>query len=111
MGISDIRTRVEALNERSHLIARGAKSAETPALTFDPPSEFESIMMRDPLIQALVDKLPQPNAIWTLEERAKWLRAAAIIFNLVYRTDNQPARTDDRSAQSSRSNRSPMIAG
>jgi hypothetical protein len=32
-----------------------------------------------------VDKLPKPDTIWLLEDRAKWLRAAAIIFNLVYK--------------------------
>ena len=30
-------------------------------------------------------KLPKPNTVWSLEDRAKWLRAAAIIFNLVYK--------------------------
>lgn len=43
--------------------------------------------MRDPLIQALVDKLPKPNTVWSLDDRARWLRAAVIIFNLVYSDD------------------------
>ena len=34
--------------------------------------------MADPLIQALVAKLPKANSIWALEDRAKWLRAAAL---------------------------------
>jgi len=32
-----------------------------------------------------VGKLPKPDTVWSLEDRAKWLRAAAIIFNLVYK--------------------------
>lgn len=39
----------------------------------------------DLLIQGLVDRLPKPNAVWSLEERAKWLRTAASVFGLVYR--------------------------
>jgi hypothetical protein len=38
----------------------------------------------DLLIQGLVDRLPKPNAVWPLEERAKWLRTAASVFGLVY---------------------------
>jgi hypothetical protein len=33
-----------------------------------------------------VDKLPKPNSIWSIDDRAKWLKAAAMAFNLVYRT-------------------------
>ena len=40
---------------------------------------------QDPLIQALIDKLPKPNTIWSINDRAKWLKAAAMAFNLVYR--------------------------
>jgi len=39
----------------------------------------------DLLIQGLVDRLPKPNAVWSLEERAKWLRTAASVFGLVYK--------------------------
>jgi hypothetical protein len=42
--------------------------------------------MPDPLIQALVDKLPKPNTIWSIDDRAKWLKAAAMAFNLIYKT-------------------------
>ena len=51
------------------------------------PSEAESSKLPDPLIQALVDKLPKPNTIWSIDDRAKWLRAATMIFNLVYKLD------------------------
>lgn len=40
----------------------------------------------DPLIQGLIDRLPKPDGLWPLEERAKWLRTAASIFDLVYKT-------------------------
>jgi hypothetical protein len=39
---------------------------------------------RDLLIQGLVDRLPKPNDIWSLDDRAKWLRTAASVFDLIY---------------------------
>ena len=36
----------------------------------------------DHLIQGLVDLLPKCDGIWPLQERAKWLRLAAGIFDL-----------------------------
>ena len=98
MKISDLRTRVDALNERSRLVTRNAQPDSVPAVTLldtAARSDGETNVMPDPLIQALVDKLPIPNTIWSIEDRAKWLRAAAILFNLVYRTEGdeqkQPA--------------------
>jgi hypothetical protein len=41
----------------------------------------------DPLIQGLVARLPKPDSVWSLEDRGKWLRAAAVIFSLVYKLD------------------------
>ena len=73
MTISDIRTRIEA--ERSCLVTRTAE-----------PNDAKSTEKADPLIQALVDKLPKPNAIWSIEDRARWLKAAAMAFNLIYKT-------------------------
>ena len=46
----------------------------------------ESCEKLDPLIQALVDKLPKPGTNWLIEDRAKWLKAAALIFNLLYKS-------------------------
>jgi hypothetical protein len=95
MNISDIRTKIEegnpALNERSRLVMRNAETDENPTVKHvdtAQPSCAEPSLMPDPLIQALVDRLPKPNAVWSIDDRAKWLRAAAIIFNLVYRTEN-----------------------
>lgn len=42
----------------------------------------------DLLIQGLVDRLPKPNSIWSLDGRARWLRTAASIFGLVYKASN-----------------------
>jgi hypothetical protein len=40
----------------------------------------------DLLIRGLVGRLPAIDEVWPLAERAKWLRTAATIFALVYRT-------------------------
>jgi hypothetical protein len=96
MNISDIRTKIDAQNERSHLVTRGAELTtpdETVLTLVDnaEQNEPESSMMADPLIQALVDKLPPPNSIWSIDDRARWLKALAMIFNLVYRTEKGEA--------------------
>ena len=85
MDIKDIRTRVDALDRRSYLVRRSAEPAETPILTVVKESAHRSDEMSDPLIQALLDKLPKPNSIWSIDDRGKWLKAAAMAFNLIYR--------------------------
>jgi hypothetical protein len=47
--------------------------------------------LTDLLIQVLVERLPAPDTVWSLDERAKWLRTAASIFDLVY-TDPERER-------------------
>lgn len=42
----------------------------------------------DLLIQGLVERLPQANGVWSLDDRAKWLRTAVSIFDLVYKADD-----------------------
>ena len=89
MNISNIRTRVEPLNNRSSLGTGTREQEETAILTLVDTAEgndLESSGTLDPLIQALVDKLPKPNAIWSIDDRGKWLKAAAMAFNLVYRS-------------------------
>lgn len=39
----------------------------------------------DHLVQGLLDRLPKPDGVWPLEDRARWLRTAACIFDLVYK--------------------------
>ena len=46
----------------------------------------------DHLIRGLVDRLPQPDAIWSLDDRVKWLRTAVGIFDLVYKTGDDERR-------------------
>jgi hypothetical protein len=108
MSISDIRTKIES-SEKSSLVTRIAELEQTPVLTLvdkaegseaetsDVPDPLIQALdeMPDPLIQALVKKLPRPNSIWSLEDRAKWLRAAAIIFNLVYKPGETDSKTED----------------
>jgi hypothetical protein len=95
MNISDIRTKIDAQNERSRLggADRSIEPDETVLTLVDHAerNEPESSIMTDPLIQALVDKLPPPNSIWSVDDRAKWLKALAMIFNLVYRTEKGEA--------------------
>ena len=37
-----------------------------------------------PIINALIDCLPEPGSVWPLAERAKWLRCAEAVFAIVY---------------------------
>lgn len=48
--------------------------------------------LTDLLIQGLVERLPEPDTIWSLDERAKWLRTAASVFDLVYRDPERQRR-------------------
>ena len=88
MNMSEILTRVDSLNDRSRLVTRSVVPEETPVLTLVDTAE-ETYEVPDPLIQALVDKLPKPNAIWPIDDRARWLKAAAMAFNLIYKTSER----------------------
>jgi hypothetical protein len=46
----------------------------------------------DHLIRGLVERLPQPDSIWPLDDRAKWLRTATSIFDLVYKAGDDEGR-------------------
>ena len=43
----------------------------------------------DPLIQGLMERLPKPDTVWSLDDRGRWLRAAAVIFSLIYKLDER----------------------
>ena len=88
MNMSEILTRVDSPSDRNRLVTRSAEREETPVLTFVDTAE-ETCEMPDPLIQALVDKLPKPNTIWPIDDRAKWLKAVAMAFNLIYKTSER----------------------
>ena len=72
MDISNIQTRVDALNGKSSLVRR-AEPEETPILTLVEESADRSdageMPDQDPLIQALIDKLPKANSIWSIDDR------------------------------------------
>jgi hypothetical protein len=46
----------------------------------------------DLLLRGLVDRLPKSSAVWSLDDRAKWLRTAASIFDLVYKASDSELR-------------------
>jgi len=90
MNISDIRTRIESGTDDQSFLATRPDPNETPGLTLinsPEPSEAEASVKPDPLVQALVNKLPKPNTIWSIDDRARWLKAAAMAFSLIYKTD------------------------
>lgn len=45
----------------------------------------------NPFIQGLLEKLPQPETEWELEDRVKWLNTAASIFGLIYKVTDTEA--------------------
>ncbi|MBV9858630.1 MAG: hypothetical protein JO038_00780 [Alphaproteobacteria bacterium] len=45
----------------------------------------------DPLIQGLLNRLPEPGTVWAVEGRAAWLRAAATNFTLMYQGEGEIA--------------------
>ena len=83
MKTSDIRTRIESGADDQGFLAKAHELETTPVLTLVNTAELSGTC--DPLIQALVDKLPKPNAIWSVGDRAKWLKAAAMAFDLLYK--------------------------
>lgn len=40
----------------------------------------------DHLVHGLMDLLPEPDSIWSIEDRVKWLRLAEGIFDIGYKT-------------------------
>ena len=98
MNISTLRTRekgastpfgASALNERSRLVTESANklSGVTANLDETGRQRHAEPAETDPLIQALVDRLPKSDSIWSIDDRAKWLKAAAMVFNLIYKTE------------------------
>ena len=46
----------------------------------------------DSLVQGLIERLPKPDSEWSFDDRAKWLRTAASIFDLVYSAGDDEQR-------------------
>ena len=40
----------------------------------------------DRLVRELMDLLPEPDSIWSIDDRVKWLRLAEGIFDIGYKT-------------------------
>lgn len=50
---------------------------------------------RHPLIEGLLNELPEPKSEWTTEDRKKWLEMASTIFNVIYK-DSDDSRASLR---------------
>jgi hypothetical protein len=69
MKIADTRTRIESgTDDQSFLATETDDLGKTPVLTLVDTAERSDAC--DPLIQALVSKLPKPNTIWPIGDRA-----------------------------------------
>ena len=84
-----------ALNARSRLMTPRVDPSEslTAKLLGAQHSDADEADSRtDLLIRGLVERLPRPNNVWSLDDRAKWLRTAASIFDLVYKAGDGEQR-------------------
>jgi hypothetical protein len=78
--------------ERSDLMMRKMEASESltdkllSAQRKDTADDKSGIT--DLLIRGLVERLPKPDSVWSLDDRAKWLRTATGIFDLVYKRDD-----------------------
>jgi len=88
--------RSEADETLTPLNMLGSRSAERKDVEEEAVLELVEEETNDPLIRGLVARLPKPDTDWPLEERAKWLRTAASIFALVYRTGDEDSEQHDQ---------------
>jgi hypothetical protein len=83
------RREADARNAKSRLMMPRVEQSEslTAKLLVTQQSDIEEAARgsTDLLIEGLVDRLPKPNGLWPLDDRAKWLRTAASVFDLVYK--------------------------
>lgn len=89
-----IREQWDAECGKSHLIVPRPQSRDQSQSSALPGRQAGDIQIDagdrvDLLIQALVDRLPKSNSMWSSEDRAKWLRALISAFDLVYNTSEQ----------------------
>ncbi|MGA7457976.1 MAG: hypothetical protein WBW51_11770 [Methyloceanibacter sp.] len=86
----------DALNAKSRLMLSRVEQGDslTAKLLVAQQSDAKEpeCSRNDLLIQGLVERLPKPNSIWSLDDRAKWLRTAASIFDLVYKVGDGERR-------------------
>jgi hypothetical protein len=84
-----------ASNARSRIATPGVQpkdSLVTKLLVAQKNDAGEAAIPTDLLIQGLVERLPRANAVWPMDERAKWLRTAVSIFDLVYKAEDGERR-------------------
>jgi hypothetical protein len=84
-----------ATNAKRHLTMPRVETGETLAARLLVARQADTEPARgktDLLLQGLVDRLPKPDASWSLEDRAKWLRTAALVFDLVYKGEDGERR-------------------
>lgn len=81
---------IEPIVGSSPMIDRG-RSAEQDEERDAPASErlTPDALGLHPFIQGLLDTLPAPQTMWSIEGRAKWLQAAANIFDLIYQGNGE----------------------
>ncbi len=80
-----------ASNARSRIATPSGQQKDslvTKLLVAQKSDAGEAAASTDLLIQGLVERLPKANAVWSMDERAKWLRTAVSIFDLVYKADD-----------------------
>jgi hypothetical protein len=74
--------------DRTDFLVRRGKPRDSLAAalrTHEGVTEASSGAVPDALIQGLIDRLPSPDSVWSPSERARWLRTAESIFDLVYK--------------------------
>jgi hypothetical protein len=76
-----------SLQEKLLGVRENPAERESPAV-LENSTVRENPVAIDNLIRGLVDLLPKPDAVWPLDDRAKWLRLAAGIFDLGYKASD-----------------------
>jgi hypothetical protein len=78
-----------SIDEISHVADdAGDENANAVVQLLTREERVANLQETDPLIQGLVARLPNPDSTWSLEDRMKWLRAAANIFVLIYKLEH-----------------------
>ncbi len=84
-----------AANARSRITTPGGQKRDSltaKLLIAQKDDAAEAEASTDLLIQGLMERLPKPNGVWPLDDRAKWLKTAVSIFDLVYKADEGESR-------------------
>jgi len=74
--------------DRGRPTSESPDSAEFVITTERAPTQANGPHLH-PFIQGLLDTLPAPQTNWAIEGRAKWLQAAANIFDLIYKGNGE----------------------